>query len=243
MQPLERNLNAVNSATTEYYRPQKTGWMPRSVECLRGYTLRSFTSDLIAGLTVGLVALPLAMAFGIASGVAPQASLYTAVVAGFIISALGGSSTQIGGPTGAFVEFFARMKVLVERLPTVHWPTAAIAAGALVWIVAWPKVSKRIPGTAVALFASTIAVALLHLNTETVGTRFGGIPQGLPPFALPNLHAEHILLLLPSAFTVALLAAVESLLSAVVADGMSGDRLREWRTSIVKDQDLSRYIL
>ncbi|MEO6982289.1 MAG: SulP family inorganic anion transporter, partial [Edaphobacter sp.] len=78
-------------------------WLPRSIECLRSYTLRQFTQDLVAGLTVGLVALPLAMAFAIASGVPPQAGLYTAVVAGFLISALGGSRTQIGGPTGAFV--------------------------------------------------------------------------------------------------------------------------------------------
>jgi sulfate permease, SulP family len=86
-------------------------WLPRSVECLRGYTARQFTQDLIAGLTVGLVALPLAMAFAIASGVPPQAGLYTAVVAGFLISSLGGSRTQIGGPTGAFVVIVAGIVV------------------------------------------------------------------------------------------------------------------------------------
>jgi sulfate permease, SulP family len=248
---------------------------------------------------VGLVALPLAMAFGIASGVTPQAGLYTAVIAGFLISALGGSRTQIGGPTGAFVvivagivakfgiaglslvtliagallvvmgatglgtavkfiprpviigftngialliastqvrdflglrtgpvpsEFLKRMKVLITHLGTTQWQTAAVACVSLAIILLWPRWNKRIPGSIVALFAATIAVPMLHLPVETVGSRFGGIPQGFPPFTLPHLRAEHILPLLPSAFTVAMLAAVESLLSAVVADGMSGDK-------------------
>jgi SulP family sulfate permease len=274
-------------------------WLPRSILCLRGYTLHQFTRDLVAGITVGLVALPLAMAFGIASGVTPQAGLYTAVVAGFLISALGGSRTQIGGPTGAFVvivagiiakfglaglslvtliagvllivmgatglgsavkfiprpviigftngialliastqikdflglqtgavpsEFLKRMDVLITHLGTVRWETAGLACASLAIILLWPRWNKRVPGSIVALFAATIASALLHLNVETVGSRFGGIPQGFPPFTLPQLRAEHILPLLPSAFTVAMLAAVESLLSAVVADGMSGDK-------------------
>jgi SulP family sulfate permease len=274
-------------------------WLPRSILCLRGYTLHQFTRDLVAGITVGLVALPLAMAFGIASGVTPQAGLYTAVVAGFLISALGGSRTQIGGPTGAFVvivagiigkfglgglslvtliaglllivmgatglgsavkfiprpviigftngialliastqikdflglqtgpvpsEFLKRMDVLITHLGTVRWETAALACGSLAIILLWPRWNKRVPGSIVALFAATIVSALWHLNVETVGSRFGGIPQGFPPFTLPQLRAEHILPLLPSAFTVAMLAAVESLLSAVVADGMSGDK-------------------
>jgi Sulfate permease and related transporters (MFS superfamily) len=95
-------------------------WMPRSLECLNGYTARQFTHDLVAGVTVGLVALPLAMAFAIASGVSPQAGLYTAVVAGFLISALGGSRTQIGGPTGAFVVIVAGI-VLKFGLPASRW--------------------------------------------------------------------------------------------------------------------------
>ena len=274
-------------------------WLPRSVECLRGYTLRQFTQDLIAGLTVGLVALPLAMAFAIASGVPPQAGLYTAVVAGFLISALGGSRTQIGGPTGAFVvivsgivlkfgvaglalvgmmagvmllvmgltglgaavkyiprpvtigftngialliastqikdflglktpavpsEFLARMEMLVRYLGTAGWQTMAVGAASLAIILLWPRVTKRIPGSILALLLATLAVVVFRLPVETIGSKFGGIPQGFPPFALPNFHAAHIIPLLPSAFTVALLAAVESLLSAVVADGMSGDR-------------------
>jgi SulP family sulfate permease len=273
-------------------------WIPRSIECLRGYTLRQFTQDLIAGLTVGLVALPLAMAFAIASGVPPQAGLYTAVVAGFLISALGGSRTQIGGPTGAFVvivagivvkfgleglalvgimagfmllvmgftglgtavkyiprpvtigftngialliastqikdflglktppvpsDFFGRAKMLLHYAGTMRWQTIAVATASLAIILLWPRVTRRVPGSIVALFLLTLVAVFFHLPIETIGSKFGGIPQGFPHFALPNFRAEHIIPLLPSAFTVALLAAVESLLSAVVADGMSGD--------------------
>jgi sulfate permease, SulP family len=273
-------------------------WLPRSIECLRGYTARRFTQDLIAGFTVGLVALPLAMAFAIASGVPPQAGLYTAVVAGFLISALGGSRTQIGGPTGAFVvivagivvkfglgglalvgimagilllmmgitglgtavkyiprpvtigftngialliastqikdflgektppvpsEFLARIRMLLHYVGTTRWQTVAVAATSLAIILLWPRLTKRVPGSIVALLLSTLVVAGFHLPIETIGSKFGGIPQGFPHFALPSFQAAHILPLLPSAFTVALLAAVESLLSAVVADGMSGD--------------------
>jgi sulfate permease, SulP family len=273
-------------------------WLPRSIECLRGYTVQQFTQDLIAGLTVGLVALPLAMAFAIASGVPPQAGLYTAVVAGFLISALGGSRTQIGGPTGAFVvivagivvkfglsglalvgimagilllmmgitglgtavkyiprpvtigftngialliastqikdflgektptvpsEFLARIRMLLHYVGTTRWQTVAVAATSLAVILLWPRLTKRVPGSIVALLLSTVVVVSFHLPIETIGSKFGGIPQGFPHFALPSFQAAHILPLLPSAFTVALLAAVESLLSAVVADGMSGD--------------------
>jgi len=273
-------------------------WSPRSIECLRNYTVGQFSQDLVAGLTVGLVALPLAMAFAIASGVPPQAGLYTAVVAGFLISALGGSRTQIGGPTGAFVvivagivvkfgvaglalvgimagvlllvmgftglgsavkyiprpvtigftngialliastqikdffglqtppvpsEFLARMEMLSHYAGSIRWQTVSVAAASLAIILLWPRLTKRFPGSIVALLLSTAAVAVFHLPIETIGSKFGGIPQGFPHFVWPNFRAEHILPLLPSAFTVALLAAVESLLSAVVADGMSGD--------------------
>ena len=273
--------------------------LPRSLQCLHGYTAAQLSHDLVAGVTVGLVALPLAMAFAIASGVSPQAGLYTAVVAGFIISALGGSRTQIGGPTGAFVvivagivakfgvsglalvslmagllllimgftglgaavkyiprpvtigftngialliastqikdslglttppvpsEFLSRIEMLLRYATTLRWQTVAVAAASLAIILFWPRVTRRVPGSIVALVITTAAAALFHLPVETIGSRYGGIPQGLPHFAFPAFHSEHILPLLPSAFAVALLAAVESLLSAVVADGMSGDR-------------------
>ena len=274
-------------------------WLPRSVTSLRSYSVRRFTHDLASGLTVGLVALPLAMAFGIASGVTPQAGLYTAVVAGFLISALGGSRVQIGGPTGAFVvivagivarfgiaglslvtlmagamlvimgltglgsavkfiprpviigftngialliastqirdflglrtgavpsSFLPRMKMLAENVLTLQWQTVALACATLAIILLWPRVNRRIPGSILAVLGCTAVAALLHLHVDTIGSRFGGIPQGFPPLTMPHLHAEHILPLLPSAFTVALLGAIESLLSAVVADSMAGDR-------------------
>jgi len=274
-------------------------WTPKSILSLQGYNLQAFTADLIAGLTVGLVALPLAMAFAIASGVPPQTGIYTAVIAGFLISALGGSRFQIGGPTGAFVvivagiiakfglsgllmvtlmagailvlmgvtglgtavkfiprpvtigftngialliastqikdflglttpavpsNFFGRMQVLLAHIGTEDWPTVMVAITSLAVILLLPRLTKRVPGSIVALLLGTIVTALFHLHIATIGTRFGGIPTGMPPFALPHLRADLILPLLPSALTVALLAAVESLLSAVVADGMSGDK-------------------
>lgn len=273
--------------------------LPRSIQCLRDYSWTRFGQDLVAGVTVGLVALPLAMGFGIASGVTPQAGLYTAVVAGFLISALGGSRTQIGGPTGAFVvivagivarfgtaglalvtlmagtmlivmgltglgaavkfiprpvtigftngialliastqikdflglkttavpsDFFGRMRVLLAHIGSIDLRTLAVGGTALAIILGLRRWTPRIPGSILALLVCTAAATLLHLPVETIGTKFGGIPQGFPPFALPHLNGEHILPLLPSAFTVAMLAAVESLLSAVVADGLSGDR-------------------
>jgi SulP family sulfate permease len=274
-------------------------WSPRLFLSLRAYRRQDFVPDLIAGLTVGLVALPLAMAFGIASGVTPQAGIYTAVVAGFLISALGGSRVQIGGPTGAFVvivagiiakhgvsgllivtlmagailvvmgitglgaavkfiprpvtigftngialliastqikdflglrtgsapsEFLSRMRVLVENLATVHWPTFTLGAASMAVLIFFPRITRRIPGSIIVLFLATGAVAFFGLPVDTIGSKFGGIPTGFPPFSLPAFRPELIIPLFPSALTVALLAAVESLLSAVVADSMSGDR-------------------
>jgi SulP family sulfate permease len=273
--------------------------LPKLLLAMRNYSVQSFFHDLLAGITVGLVALPLAMAFGIASGVTPQAGLYTAVVAGFLISALGGSRTQIGGPTGAFVvivagivlrfgmsglamvtlmagillvamgltglgaavrfiprmvvigftngiailiastqikdffglrvgpvpsEFLPRIKLLIAHSGSLDVATLAIGLGSLAILLFFPRLTRRVPASIVAVIASTVVVLVFHLHVETIGSKFGGIPSGLPPFAIPNFHAEHILPLLPSAFTVALLAALESMLSAVVADGMTGDR-------------------
>ncbi|MFL6428777.1 MAG: SulP family inorganic anion transporter [Acidobacteriaceae bacterium] len=277
----------------------RESWFPRSILCLRGYTAGGFVQDVVAGVTVGLVALPLAMAFGIASGVTPQAGLYTAVVAGFLISALGGSRTQIGGPTGAFVvivagivakfgisglalvtmmagallvvmgatglgtavkfiprpvtigftngialliastqikdflglrtpavpgDFLGRMKVLIACVGTARWQTLALALITLAIILGMPRITRRLPGSILALFLCTLAIAVFHLPVETIGSKFGGLPQGFPPLSFPHFRAAHIVPLLPAAFTVAMLAAVESLLSAVVADGMTGDR-------------------
>ena len=276
-----------------------TSHVPKLWLCLRRYTMAQFISDLIAGLTVGLVALPLAMAFGIASGVTPQVGIYTAVVAGFLISAFGGSRTQIGGPTGAFVvivagivtqfgisgllmvtmmagvlllimgftglgtaikfiprpvtigftngialviastqikdflglqtpalpgDFPGRIKVLLECIHTVNWPTVIMSVGSLAIILVLTRINKRIPGAILAVILGAVLTAILALPLETIGSRFGGIPSGLPAFKIPEMHANLILPLLPSALTVALLGAVESLLSAVVSDGMSGDK-------------------
>ena len=121
-------------------------------------------------------------------------------------------------------EFLPRIEMLLHYAGTARWQTIAVAAASLAIILLWPPLTKRVPGSIVALLLSTLAIALFHLPIETIGSKFGGIPQGFPHFTLPSFHAAHILPLLPSAFTVALLAAVESLLSAVVADGMSGDR-------------------
>jgi SulP family sulfate permease len=273
--------------------------LPKSFLALRTYTANAFMHDLLAGITVGLVALPLAMAFGIASGVTPQAGLYTAVVAGFLISALGGSRTQIGGPTGAFVvivagivarfgmsglalvtlmagivlvgmgltglgsavrfiprgviigftngiailiastqikdffglrtgpvpsEFLPRMRLLAAHFESVNGAALGLGLLSLAILLFLPRFTKRVPGSIVAVIVCTVAVEVFHLPVETIGTKFGGIPSGLPPFAIPDFHSEHILPLIPSAFTVAMLAALESMLSAVVADGMTGDR-------------------
>ncbi len=274
-------------------------WLPESVRCLRKYSRQDFGADLLAGLTVGLVALPLAMAFGIASGVTPQAGLYTAIVAGALISGLGGSRMQIGGPTGAFVvivagivakfglaglalvtmmagamlilmgltglgsavkfiprpvtigftngialliastqikdflglktgdvpsAFLPRMSVLIAHIGTLSWPAVAVSVATLAIVILLPRLTKRIPGSILAMLGCTVVVALLGLPLETIGTKFGGIPAGFPKLSVPAFQLSHVLPLFPSALTVALLAAVESLLSAVVADTMSGTK-------------------
>ena len=272
---------------------------PKLFLSLREYTLAKFGADLIAGVTVGLVALPLAMAFSISSGVDPQAGIYTAVVAGFIAAVLGGSRCQVTGPTGAFVviiagivavhgvsgllmctlmagvmlmlmgmtglggavryiprpvtigftngiavliastqikdflglsmervpsEFLERMKALLENIATVNWSSLAVGIAALTIILLWPRFTKRVPGSIVALLLTTAICAVFQVDLETIGSRFGGIPTGLPELRVPEFRPDLIIGLLPSAMTVALLAAIESLLSAVVADNMSGDK-------------------
>jgi SulP family sulfate permease len=280
-------------------RLQHIGFAPKLLLALPRYDRRTAVADLTAGVTVGLVALPLAMAFAISSGLSPQAGIYTAIVAGTIISALGGSRVQIGGPTGAFVvivagivaahgvdglfmctlmaggllvalgvtgmgsavrfiprpvvvgftngiailiastqirdllglridtvpgDFIPRMRALAAHLST--WSPAAVvlAAATLVIIVAMGRVSARVPGSIVALTAGTAGVAIFGWPVETIGTRFGGIPGGLPPIHLPAFRPDLIGGLIMPAVTVAMLGAIESLMSAMVADRMSGDR-------------------
>jgi len=273
--------------------------LPKLFESLRNYDRRTLVSDLVAGLTVGLVALPLAMAFAISSGVPPQSGIYCAIIAGFLISALGGSRTQIGGPTGAFVvvvygivathglnglfvctimaglmlialgltglgvavrfiprpviigftngiailiastqikdffglqidhvpgEFAERVQSLAIHFHTLSWSAVLLSLAALAVVILCGKYMKRVPGAIVAMLLGTLAVAVFQLPVETIGSRFGGIPSGLPAFSLPEFDSAMIGPLLMPAFTVAMLGAVESLLSAVVADRMSGDK-------------------
>jgi sulfate permease, SulP family len=274
-------------------------WTPASIRALQQYDLRTFRHDAVAGVTVGLVALPLAMAFAIASGLSPQAGIYCAVVTGFTISALGGSRVQIGGPTGAFVvviagiiakygvtglyvctmmagvmlvllgvtksgsavrfiprpvvigftngiavliastqirdflglrmtenpgELLARLGAIVRHLPTVTPDAVGLATLTLFLVMATNHFVKVVPGTIVGLVAGTAIAWLLHLPVETVGSRFGGVPSGLPAFQIPAFAPSLMLTLLSPAVTVAMLGAIESLMSAVVADRMSGDR-------------------
>jgi SulP family sulfate permease len=274
-------------------------WLPKSILCLRDYSSDKFIRDLIAGITVGLVALPLAMAFSIASGLTPQAGIYCAIVTGFLISLLGGSKTQIGGPTGAFVvvvagiiarygvdglfmctvmagvllvilgltgmgsavkfiprpivigftngiavliastqikdffglqldkvpgEFLHRMQALAQQFHTLNYTATILAVATVVILIVCRMISNRVPGPIVALILGTAAVAIFKLPVETVGSRFGGIPSGLPHFEIPPFRSDLILHLLSPALTVAMLGAIESLMSAVVSDRMSNDR-------------------
>ena len=275
-------------------------FVPKSIVCFReGYTRDAVMRDLIAGVVVGIVALPLALAFAIASGVPPERGLYTAIIAGFLISALGGSRVQIGGPTGAFVVIvygimqrfgydglvivtiiagvilillgLARMGALIKFIPypvitgftsgiaviifssqvkdflglqmgavpadftekwlafadkfgTISIPTTLVACGTLVLLVVWPRISRIVPAPFVAMIVATAVVRIFHLPVATIGSRFGGVPSALPAPHLPHLSIYDLRAYISPALTVALLAAIESLLSAVVADGMINTR-------------------
>jgi SulP family sulfate permease len=276
------------------------GFRPKLLDALKTYTRANFQTDLLAGVTVGVVALPLAMAFAIASGVSPQAGIITAVIGGILVSSLGGTKVSIGGPTGAFIvilysiyakygaenlaictmmaggillfmglarlgtmikfipypvtagftsgiavlifstqikdfcglavdkvpsDFIPKMEVLVKHAGTFQWPTLIVAAACMGIIKLWPgKWQRRIPGSIIALILGTIAVVVFHLPVETIGSKFGGISQSLPAPHLPALSWEAIHHLFQPAVTIALLAAIESLLCAVVADGMIDDQ-------------------
>jgi len=270
---------------------------PKLFDTLKNYSRQQFTKDLMAGLVVGIVALPLAIAFGIASGVSPEKGLITAIIAGFIISALGGSRVQIGGPTGAFIVIvysivqvhgingliiatfmagimliimgFARLGSVIKFIPhpliigftsgialiifssqlkdllglkmgivpadfldkwsayiqnfhSINKESLLIAAVTILIVFLWPKITHKIPGSLIALLITTAAVQILHLPVETIGSRFGNIPSNLPAPVIPHLDIATIRELVQPAFTIALLCGIESLLSAVVADGMIG---------------------
>jgi len=276
-------------------------FVPKSITTLKSYSRSQFRSDLAAGVIVGVVALPLAIAFAIASGVTPDRGLYTAIIAGFLISALGGSRVQIGGPTGAFVvivygivqkygidglvvatimagvilvilgvaklgsaikfiphpvvvgftsgiaviifssqvkdflglrmgdlpvEFIPKWLAIASHLDSINARALAVSLIALLIMILWPRLSHRIPSPFVALIATTLAVRLFNIPVETIGTRFGAISASLPHPIVPHVSLAQVTALVAPAFTIALLAAVESLLSAVVADGMIGGRHR-----------------
>lgn len=274
---------------------------PKLFTTLRGYNKKQFISDATAGVIVGIVALPLAIAFGIASGVTPEKGIITAIVAGFIISFLGGSRVQIGGPTGAFIiivygiiqqygttglaiatvmagfilifmglakfgslikfipypvvvgftsgisllifsiqikdffglsiakvpsEFHEKWILYFQNFSTINYYVFGIALLSLIILIFWPKVTHRIPGSLIAIIISTIIVQYFNLPVDTIGSRFGEIPSNLPSPSLLEFHLSDIKNLIAPATTIALLAAIESLLSAVVADGMIGGKHR-----------------
>lgn len=275
---------------------------PKLITVLReGYDFGAFRADLVAGLTVAIVALPLSMAIAIASGTTPDRGLYTAIIGGFLISLLGGSRFQIGGPAGAFIvlvaatveihgvdgmllatvmaglmllamgllrlgtyikfvpypvtvgftagiaviilasqlhdlfgltldhepgELLPKLMALSAALPTLNWAAVVVAALTISTIVGLRLYRPTWPGMLIAVALASIATVLLNLPVETIGTRFGGIPSTLPTPALPDISFEKIQAVLPSAIAFAMLGAIESLLSAVVADSMTGRRHR-----------------
>ncbi len=285
--------NRLTSTLSQYFRP-------RLFDALLGYSKARFSTDITAGITVGIIALPLAIAFAIASGAKPEAGIFTAIIAGFIISSLGGSRVQIGGPTGAFIvivygiiehygfanllictimagvmlvamgltrmgsmikffprplilgftsgiavliifsqvkdffglriaslpaDFFPKLAALYHALPTLDVVTVSLASCSALLIWFYPKAwAQKLPSPILALILGTLAVALFDLPVETIGTRFGGIPQGLPAFNPPEFSFATLRYLIAPAMTIALLGAIESLLSAAVADGMIDDK-------------------
>ena len=283
---------------------------PQLLTSLKSYSAKTFTSDLIAGFIVGIVALPLAIAFAIASGVGPEAGLFTAIIAGFCISAFGGSTVQIGGPTGAFAvivygvvaefgiaglatatvmagillillgafkmgglvkfipytivtgftagiavtiaagqigdflglaitqfpegfdkmpgDFVGKIHTYALNIGAVNPYSLAIAAVSLLVLFVWPKINQRVPGSLIVIILATVASVVLNhtfgWETATIGSRYGAIPSSLPAPKLPDLRLSTIRMLFPTAVSIAVLAAIESLLSVVVADGMTGDK-------------------
>ncbi|MDY4839487.1 MAG: sulfate permease [Lachnospiraceae bacterium] len=277
---------------------------PKLFSVMKDYTKEQFVKDVISGIIVAIIALPLSIALAIASGVSPEQGLYTAIFAGFFISLLGGSRVQIGGPTAAFVvivygivsdygvdglitatimagiimiifgllrfgslikyipytitvgftlgiavgifvgqwkdflglsmgsvpsQFIAKLQAYAAAITTIHVPTLLIGLFALLIQIVWPKVTDKIPGSLVAIIVTTLLVQLLHIDVSTVGTLRGGgtnyvINSAFPTFSLPNISFGLVQKLISPAFTIAILASIESLLSCVVSDGMIGSK-------------------
>jgi len=274
---------------------------PKLIDTLKNYSREQFYKDAIAGIIVGVVALPLAIAFAIASGVSPEKGIFTAIIAGLVISALGGSRVQIGGPTGAFIvvvygivqqfginglivatfiagillvimgltklgnaikyipypliigftmgiaiiifssevkdffglkmgsvpaDFISKWLAYVQHLSSVNLYAAAIGTFTLLIVLLWPKITHKVPGSLIAIIVTTFAVSFFHLPVETIGSCFGAIPSSLPTPVIPGVSFAIIQQLIRPAITIALLGSIESLLSAVVADGMIGGNHR-----------------
>ena len=275
---------------------------PKLLTILRsGYSREQFTADLIAGLIVGIVALPLAIAFAIASGVKPEQGLYTAVIGGFVVAVLGGSRVQIAGPTGAFIvivygivqthgydglvvatliagvllvimglsgfgtllkfvpypltvgftsgialiifssqindflglgirdppaHFVAKWGVLIDHLPLIDLPSLSVGSVSILLIVGFQRLAPRIPGSLVAILLVTTVVHLAHIPVATIGTLFGSVPNMLPDPQIPKVSWQTMTEMFSPAITIAMLGAIESLLSASVADGMIRSRHR-----------------
>jgi len=272
---------------------------PKLFSVMKKYTLKQFYSDVIAGIIVAIIALPLSIALAIASGVSPEKGLHTAIIAGFIIAFLGGSRVQIGGPTGAFMvivfgivqkygldgliistimagifmilmgvcrlgqyikfipypittgftsgialtifatqlkdffgfkidnvpaDFIGKVVAYAQNFSTFSIQSILIGAVSLLIIILWPKINRKIPGSLVAIIVATIIVLVFKLDVETIGSKFGEISSALPRPSIPNLSLERIQGLIQPAFTIALLGSIESLLSAVVADGIIGSK-------------------
>jgi len=274
---------------------------PKLIDTLKKYSREQFFKDVIAGIIVGVVALPLAIAFAIASGVSPEKGIFTAIIAGLIISALGGSRVQIGGPTGAFIvvvygivqqfgisglivatfiagvlliimgitklgnaikyipypliigfttgiaviifssevkdflglkmgsvpaDFISKWLAYGQHLSSVNLYAVAIGIFTLLVVLLWPKITHKVPGSLIAIIVTTLVVSFFHLPVETIGSRFGAIPSSLPKPVIPGVSFAIIQQLIRPAITIALLGSIESLLSAVVADGMIGGNHR-----------------
>ncbi|MBR4857786.1 MAG: STAS domain-containing protein [Clostridia bacterium] len=275
-------------------------FQPKLFTSLKSYNKKQFINDLVAGLIVAVIALPLSIALAIASGVSPEKGLYTAIVAGFVIAFLGGSNVNISGPTAAFativagivaqhgtggliiatimagiilvfmgifkfgslikyiphtittgftsgialtivigqvkdflgltfdpslatVETIEKLEAIVKSISTFNWQALVVGIAAMAILIVWPRISKKIPGSLIAVVAGVIMVKALDMNVNTVGDLYT-ISRELPEFSLPELSASSIRQLMPNAFTIAILAAIESLLSCVVSDGMINDR-------------------